>query len=440
MLAALPFLFALTAHAELADPDAPYRREPSFDATLYDAPFNYERGGYTFPSMRQALTLSTDYYENVHRWIGGPTDPWDSTPRFFGVIAFDLASYWLPFSANWLRAEWPRSVLSRNEISSYDETWKFPFFTDTIKVTNVSDTDLARLKTDHPADFVRMSTAGFESRMAQNLLVEEHHFFGDVRTFDQFLLWMNALNSTVYLSVCGSTGADTAIQKMRTGEGADIGKRDYSGLDCTSWVYDLFRPGEAYSARGMHPSGVGINRYITHAQLGTRERDFVRRQQFLSLFNFADPFLYGLDGWDGKFFGRSMHWTTNLAHTLTSFGYDVDARLFVRDNDEKYLLTLHNGFGYHYYPGISAEWIEHPIGDGFSITTALTLWPQPQAQRLDASGVKLLADFRSQLFCSWTKATSTYVGVEAKTPGWILGEPYLEGNLSVWMGFRTSFF
>lgn len=430
-------MLPLLARAETTDPGS--RASPTLDVPLYDAPFNFERG-YVFPSMRQSLALSTDFYENMHRLISGPQDPWDNTYRFFGVIGFDLASYWLPLGANWQRAEWHRAVLTKSDISSYNETYKFPFFTDTIKVTNVSDTDLARLKHDHPADFVRMSSAGFESWTAQNLLVERHHFFDDVRTFDHFLLWMNALSSTVYLSVCGSQSADIAIQKMRVGEGADIGKRDFAGLDCTAWVYDLFRPDEAYGARGVHPSGVGVNRYVNHAQLGDRERKFLRRQQFLSLLNFADPFLYGRDAWNGNLFGRDMRWNANLAHTLTSFGYVVDARAFLRFEQEKFLFTFHNGFGHHYYPGLSLEWIEHPIGDGFAISSGVTLWNQPQSQLLAAPDSVMVADASLQVLSRWSASTSTFVGVEAKTPGWILGDPYLDGNVSVWMGFKTQLF
>lgn len=416
------------------------RPAPPVSLPLYDAPFNYERGGYSFPSMRQAADISTGFYENAHRLIGGEMGPWDSTGRFFGVLGFDLATYWLPLGSNWLRAEWNRSVLTRNDISSYDETYRFPFFHSTTKVTDISDTDLSRLKTDHPADYARMESAGFEARLAQNLLVERHHFFDDNQNFDQFLLWLNALSSTVYLSVCGSQAGDVAIQKMRASEGADIGKRDFAGLDCTGWVYDLFHPDLPYSARGTHPSGVGVNRYITHTELGRRENDYLRKQQFLSLFNFADPFLYFKGGWSGKAFGKEILWTANLAHTLTSFGYLIDARLFLRHDAEKFLLTLHNGVARNYNPGLSAEWIEHPIGDGFALSTALTLWPQPTGQRYDAPDKKWLVDASAELFFRWTPLTSTFLGLETKTQGWMLGSPYLDGNVSVWAGYRTTLF
>jgi hypothetical protein len=433
-LAALLFLLSPLAHAEDAHP------APPLVIPLYDAPFSYERGGYSFPSMGQAVNLSTGFYENMHRLIGGDTGPWDSTPRYFGVIGFDLATYWLPFGNQWLRAEWSRSVLTRNDISSYDETYRFPFFHSSIKVTDVSDTDLARLKTDHPADYVRMESAGFESRLAQNLLIERHHFFDDIQNFDQFLLWQNALQSTVTLSVCGSQAGDVAIQKMRTDEGPDIGKRDFAGLDCTGWVYDLFHADVPYSMRGTHPSGVGVNRYITHTELGGRENDFLRKQQFLSLFNFADPFLYGLGSWSWKLFGQEMQWTANVAHTLTSFGYLIDARLFLRHQADKYLLTIHNGFGGNYNPGLTAEWIEHPIGDGFLLSTALTAWPQPTGQRYGAPGKQWLFDLNTQLLFRWTQATWTFFQVEAKTPGWMLGTPYLDGNVSVSVGYKTTLF
>ncbi len=422
--------------------EAPTEQAPpttAVDIPLYDAPFNYERGGYSFPSMRQSVALSTGFYENMHRWIGGQP-PQDDSWRFFGIVGFDILANWTPLGSSWMHKEWNRAVLTRRDISSYDGTYRFPFFHDVISVDNVSDTDLIRMKKDFPSDQVRMSSAGMESRVAQNLLIERHHFFDGSRTFDEFVLWANALNSTVYLSVCGTNGSNLATQKMRTNEGADIGKRDFTGLDCDAWVYDLFRPDEPYSARGLHPSGVGINRYISHSQLTNQERDFLRRQIFLSLLNFADPFLYGMEGWDGTFFGKEIHWNANIAHTLTSFGYVVDARLFLKHDLENFLITLHNGFGNYYFPGLTVEWLDHPVGDGFSVSTAVTLWSQPRDQRMGADQAQLLADLSTQFAFHWTPATSTYFGVEAKTPGWALGDPYLNANVSVWTGVKTSFF
>jgi hypothetical protein len=426
---------------DLAPPQPSPGVSPQADFPLYEAPFNFESGGYDFPSMKQSVALSTDFYQNTHRLIGGANgEVWSETPRFLGVVGFDLLSYWLPLGTNWMRSEWGRAVLTRNDISSYDQIYKFHFFSETIKVTNVSDTDLSRLKAESNGDFVRMSSAGFESWMAQNLLIEKTHFFDDVRTFDQFVLWMNALTSTVYLSVCGSAASNVAISKMHNSEGTDVNARDFTGLNCTSWVYDLFTPGQPYSARGPDPSGVGINRYISNSQLSSPEQTFLHNQQFLSLLNFADPFLYGRNTWDGHIFGTDVKWMANLAHSLTSFGYVVDGRVFLMHEAEKFLLTLHNGFGQHFYPGLTAEWIEHPIGEGFGLTSSLTLWAQPKNQLFNADTDRILIDGSAIMYFHWTPLTTTYFGLEAKSPGWILTNPYLDANLAVWTGVKTTFF
>lgn len=445
MRKALTALFCLsmisTAHAEDAYYGGPSLGKPttSIDIPIYDAPFNYERGGYTVPSMRQSLAWSTSYYENFHRLIGG--DGLErNTWRLWGVVGFDLLSNYIPLGNAWMHEEWHRAVMSRRDISSYNEVYTFPFFQDIIAVTNVSDTDLIRLKKDHNADQVRLSAAGMEAQVAQNLAIERHHFFDDSTTFDQPFLVMNAMSNAIYLGLCSSKGADTTTREQQVAEGPDIGKRDFTGLDCNAWVYDLHRPDEPYTARGVHPSGVGINRYITNTQLTDRERRYLRRQFAFSFLNLVDPFLVGKDSFRSEFFGKEWNWNANLAHSLTSFGYVIDARFFLRAGDEKYLLTLHNGFAHKYYPGLTLEIVDLPVGDGFFVTSGITLWGQPTDQRLDATKRQWMLDVMSQFSVQWTRQTFYYFGVQAKTPGWMMGDPYLDGNVSVWTGFKTSFF
>lgn len=419
----------------------PARPGTVVDIPLYDAPFNYERGGYTVPSMRQSLALSTSYYENFHRLIAGTRDEDQPWWRYAGVGAFDLISNYIPLGNAWMHEEWHRAVMSRNDISSYNEVYTFPFFQDIIAVTNVSDTDLMRLKQDRKADMVRMSSAGIESQVAQNLFLEKHHFFDDSATFDQPLLLMNAMTNVIYLGTCSSSAANTVTRQQQIGEGRDIGARDFTGLDCNAWVYDLHRPDEPYTARGVHPSGLGINRYIDNSKLTDRERRYLRKNFALSFLSFADPFLVGKDSFGGlNALGQEWRWNANLGHTLTSFGYTVDTRLFLRSGDEKYLLTLHNGFAQKYYPGLTLEMVDRPVGDGFFVTSALTLWPQPTDQRLDATTRQWLLDFMTQFSFQWTPLTFTYFGIQAKTPGWMMGDAYVDGNVSVWTGFRTALF
>lgn len=440
-LICLGFFFASPSRA------APYfggalgsRPSTMIDIPLYDAPFNFERGGYTVPSMRQSLAWSTSLYENMHRFIAGTTEEEPVFWRYAALAGFDIVMNYIPLGSAWMHEEWHRAVMSRRDISSFNEVYTFPFFDEVIAVSNVSDTDLMRLKDDHNPDMVRLSAAGIEAQAAQNLHISRHHFFDDSRSFDTPLLVMNAMTNTIYLGLCSSSEANRVTREQQIAEGADIGKRDFTGLDCNAWVYDLHRPDEAYTARGTHPSGVGVNRYIDHAKLTDAERRYLRRQFALSFLNFANPLFVGKESFEGSFFGRAMHWNASLGHTLTSFGYVVDARLFLREDDDKYAFTLHNGFAQRYFPGVTAEIIDQPVGDGFFLSGALTLWGQPTDQRLDAAGRQWMLDASTQFAFQWTRQTFTYFGVQAKTPGWKMGDPYLDGNVSVWTGFKTSFF
>lgn len=67
------------------------------------------------------------------------------------------------------------------------------------------------------------------------------------------------------------TNAGTDEANLADGDGVSV--RDFTGHDFVAWVYDLHRPDEPYGARGIHPSGVGIDRYRKSAQLTPDERE-----------------------------------------------------------------------------------------------------------------------------------------------------------------------
>ena len=92
-----------------------------------------------------------------------------------------------------------------------------------------------------------------------------------------------------YLHQCSGTGADATTKEENDKEGADVPRRDFTGLDCDGWTYDMFRPDEPYAARGTHPSGIGIDRYRGYSQLSPAEQRFTRKQFWMSLLNAADP-------------------------------------------------------------------------------------------------------------------------------------------------------
>ena len=410
------------------------------DVPLVDLPFNAVHGGWNFPSMRQSQALSTGLYQSVHHAIGKEAEP--TLGRRFGIAAFDFAMTWVPGGNSWMHEEWHRAVLTSRGIGSYDDVNDFPFGRSVIAVSHVADEELVRLKRDHPADQVRLSSAGIESQYEQNLLIEKRRFNEESVTWDRFLLWLNHTNAIFYLWTCASgDDADKSTHDQNSHDGANIPKRDFTGLDCTAWVYDLFRPDEPYAARGTHPSGVGINRYRSYSSLTEEEKDFLKLQKSLSLLNLADPFLFAIDALDLPIFGEGVRWNLTLRHHLTSFGYSIQGNLFYRRGSASWLLQLHNHFNaVRYFPGASAELSRYRLsGLPLSVSGRLVLWMQPEDQRVKSTVSVPGALATLTLHKPWTESFESYLGLEGKTPGWVAGNVYLERNLSLFLGLAFNY-
>lgn len=182
---------------------------------------------------------------------------------------------------------------------------------------------------------------------------------------------------------------------------------------------------------------MGIDRYIRWSDLTSKEKDFLKLQLPLSLLNFADPFIWYFK--DLK--TETYTWNAKLTHYLTSFGYTVDAHLFLKSADQKFHFQLHNGFNSRaYFPGFSASWIDFPLTEQFSLTTDLTLWAQPKGQRFNAKRNEMLAAGAAEISYKLRPKTQVYLGLNAKTPGWMAGEVFLDRSVSIWSGIRLSVF
>lgn len=411
------------------------------DVPVMDAPYNFLNGGaYVVPSMRQSLSVSSAFYEISHRALMGPREDRQRW-RLWLVGGLDFLSTWTPLSGSWLHEEWHRSVMMRRGISSYNDVNNFPFGASLIAVSHVTDEDLTRLKRDHPAESVRMSSAGMEAQVAQNLFIEKHQFFNGADDQNKILFWMNNINVSFYLSTCASSEANTETDKMNDSDGSNIAKRDFTGLDCNGWVYDLFRPDEPYASRGAHPSGVGVDRYIRWDDLTRDEQTFLKRQVILSLLNFADPFLYGFDEFAGLAFGRELKWNVKLTHYLTSFGYTADVHALIKSGSYKFHLQWHNGMNNEtYFPGLSLSWIDSPLSDRLFLTMDLTLWSQPKGQRFDSPATSMLVAGGVELGYQLQPRTRLYAGLEMKTPGWMAGQVFIDRATTVWTGLKMGLF
>ena len=414
----------------------------TLDLPIIDQPFNTV-DGYTVPSMRQSLRLTQDVSQYAHKAIGDFFQR-DSGKRFGFTLGFDALSMWLPFGSGWLHEEWHRAVMSNQHIDSYDEIYRFHLFDETISVSKVRDADLVRLKAEHPADLIRLHAAGIEAQYEMNLEIEKDIFFNGRPYLTDGIHWLNYANAISYLYVCATNESNRLTQSILDDEDTDISKRDFTGLDCNAWVYDLFRPTEPYSARGTHPSGVGINRYITYADLTDTEKDFLKRQFSYSFLNLLNPMLYRFDSFISTepFTRRSVRWNVGVRHHLTSFGYSIDFNVFAQGASQKALFIWHNYFNqHHYFPGAAVSVFDYPVQimhHNLLFTPSISIWLQPEGQAFATSRSRLGGFISGKLTVPWTQTSKAYVELEAKSAGWVAGNVYLDNNVSTRIGMIWS--
>jgi len=418
-------------------------RKAQLDIPLVEVPFNFSHG-FQFPSMRQSLLLSNDYYFFFHKTL---EDGFGANNKILGkltIAVFDIMSGWLPLGDSWLHEEWHRAVMTNHKIGSYNDVYNLPVFSSAIAVSHVRDEDLIRLKQESPADMVRLQSAGIEALIQQNIFIEKEHFFNNVNTFEQVLLWSNILSNTFYINLCGSSEANSVTDTHNNNDGANIPRRDFAGLDCTGWTYDLHRPLEPYAARGVHASGNGINRYRKFSDLRAGEQSYLKMQSSLTLFNFLDPFLLGYESFYAEvpLTKEGIKWNVNTKHFLTSFGHVIDLNIFLRSYERSCLVTWHHYFnGVAYFPGVQVEIVRQALefdGKTFYFSPAFGGWFQPEGQRFHNSTGKPGGFFGLRTDYPLSETFETYVEFEQKSEGWVAGEVDLEPSFTSILGFTIE--
>ncbi|MBF0443531.1 MAG: hypothetical protein HQK54_16615 [Oligoflexales bacterium] len=416
----------------------------TIDFPAYESPFNSIPSGW--PSMEQSLNITAASFQTIHHVFGRLVNPYRGDWKgFWGGMAFvglDISVTALPPFDAWLHEEFHRAVMGRYGISSFNDVYYFRPLATTISVSHVNDEDLIALKRDHPADMVRLPAAGIEGQSQLVLNLEKAAFFDNVAQYHGFTYLYSYLNSYFYVASGPTHSSDTLTDEMNQKE-STIKERDFVGHDFTSWVYDLFRPDEPYEARGLHPSGTGINRYRKASDLTSDEKRFLSLQGNLQLLNLIDPIIWRIDHWplDGE--GGKINGT--LQHYLTSFGYTVNANIFLKTGDKSLFFTILN---YHNkklsLPGLSVELRKYRLGsNGFlpnAVSVRLGIWEQPAHQRFDDKHSKLGGLGRVTLFFPVFKRTDAYFEVEKKSPGWVAGSPYLGENATGRLGVSILMF
>jgi len=444
-------LFFLPLLAFGADDSAPQPKALAISLPVLEAPTTFGAPDWV-PSMDQALSLTAAYDLSMgfgYEWVTRDLRLF-SEPALDGLLkgALFVVPYsflmQLPPGDVWLHETFHQNILRNQGISSHNDVYDFRFAS-TTAVSHVTDEELADFKADDPASFVRMSSAGAEGQVLLANEIEKVMFFGANQgsSTSRILIALNLYQVWAYLQACTTDEAQDLTDELNRAEAHNIAARDFTGLDFTAWVYDLFRPGEPYSDRGPHPYGPGISRYIAPDQLTQDERAYLQLQAHLSLLSFVDYALWsplwGQNAWRGGSEGQ-VDLNANLRHFLTPFGSQVDLNLFFRSGDAKGVLSLLNATNARgYFPGLRVTTLDWALSRKVFVSTDVTVWGQPRDQGFRTTDVQWGVASLVRLEYRPTSNFGTWLETSSKTAGWVAGEPSLDDDTRTRIGVAAYF-
>ena len=228
-----------------------------------------------------------------------------------------------------------------------------------------------------------------------------------------------------YLLRCRNINS-VALTETLEGLQGSVPERDFAGLDCTAWAYELTTPDEPYADRGTHPSGVGVDRYRHLDDLSPEGRRVLNQALGLHFLGLLDPGLWGIRG-----FGQgSARWLVASGGEMTphgtmlhlTVGRDTDGADFVVDLEQH---ISESGWR----PGLHVAGRRIPLTEGTSALGELGLRLQPEGLRWDAEthelGAWLQLGVSQRIAPDW----SIEGALGARNRVWVRTLPDLDGGL-----------
>lgn len=437
-----------------------------FELTLFDFPYQLDaaktvnRGnvsvgsflsGYANPSMHQSLNLSADLYTGVHYGINQlfKVKPetkgrnWTFGKRFLfsmTMIGSDFITLFAPGFDGWEHEEYHRAVLTRFHVNSFNDMNKFPLGAELINVSHVADEDLIRFKLESPSDFIRSHVAGIEGEYLLIDKLQRNNFFYNQNLPHELFYLLSTFNSIAYIQTCSSSEEADKITDTANLKENNIAIRDFTGLDFLSWTYDLFRPNKSYTERGIHPSGIGVNRYIKTTDLTSEELSYLKKQGNLHWINALSPMLIGFKSI--KLTRNGLYGNFSVHHYLTSFGNDISLNIFLKDRSYNIAFSYHSYQNYHNsFPAIEAQLIdlEKPIlSHLISISPRLLVGLQPSNQEFKTANSAFLGLVECKVELKSKSFIHPFMEFSAKSNGWVAGNEYLNSNISCRLGIISN--
>ncbi len=421
-----------------------YAEEKIFNSVYLDIPFiDAPSGSNKYnplldPSMQESLKYAKSMYHLTNYGLSSLFPEKNGEVIWYGALTVFAAnalisSLPIPLFDVWLHEEWHRAVMTQRNISSHNGVYNFDFGSSTIPVDKVADEDLIRLKKDHPAEQVRLSAAGMEAQATLITELAKDKFYRNIKTFQAGTMILQAFSIYNYMSICNTNENLTMSKEELT----DISKRDFTGYDCTAWVYDLFRPDEPYTARGLVPSGVGINRYINYNQLTEAEKRFLYRNKNLSLLNFTQP----IADIFSPFEYEDHKFQVALSHYLTSFGDAIETNLFYKNKKFNLFAKIHVYENtVRNFLGITFESYDKQLfNTPFYFSPKISIWEQPANQRYDDKTGKIGILFGLKSAYEFLQNFQSYIEFIGKSEGWVAGEVNINSGLRTIAGLTYKF-
>lgn len=392
----------------------------------------------TNQSMATTLALCEDFQVATHLGIRELLG--NRKISRYVIWGFEFLAEFLPFGSSWGHEEYHRAVMGYRGVESYDEVWNMQFFSSSISVSHETDEAMTAFHDNHINDFIRMNAAGLEAQTHLVQRLQQNDFFYHRHLNNAFSYWMNILNNQGYIEACSDPETDADVEEMNNKE-PEIKQRDFTGFDLSAWGYELFHPGVKYTDRGIHPSGTGINRYITSDQIGADGLDYLKKQSKREYLNLISPMMFGINRIR---LGSTLsgEWYGNFAvrHYLTHFGDDISLDLYLDAPNLKLVAAPHIYSNYNSrFWGLEVGVVDLPfLQDKLLLNATAKVWTQPENFTTTEGkfGGMLSADASYLLGKRWM----AYLELSAKTAGWQQGNVHLGSNFSGRAGLRWLIF
>ncbi|MBV7439886.1 hypothetical protein KRX57_00460 [Weeksellaceae bacterium TAE3-ERU29] len=343
--------------------------------------------------------------------------------RYELISYFTTALFFQPLT----HEEGHRSVLTELNIGAIS----VPFVDEdgVAKVIGVTDATLIDLRKNDLPNYIRLHTAGLESdytylnRLNSKLAFEEQIY----ENVKPDLIARNLGVGSYYLT--SLYHQKFSLDEFKKPEL----ERDVVGHDIWGMVRNIYRPDDSF------------HRYTTWGELTSEEKSYTKRIAFLSLINFINPNLYGIQNFTLKN-GNKIGFS--LGYSLSPFG-DYTSQNFYYYNVNKniklnpYIIEYFNKDNIFLAGGVRLH--NYELNKNMLLNTSLDFWTQPKDLNFRTSekefgvGGSLNLAYKIYSFKK-ERENSIYFngGISTKTKGFLPEAPSLNNDFRVNFGLIYS--